>query len=333
MIDYDTFRAWAEEHFPECEVVGDELKINSIFTHDDGRHLWCNPSKNAYHCWKSDAHGNLFDLVSQKTGCSYFEAVSLLANDNSLRTLEARLDKFFGMKAEAEPVKEAPKLLALPSDTHRITDLSGFHREIADKYLTDRKIDVGNLMYCVGGQYRNRIIIPYYGPDGTLIYWNSRDVTGKSKARYLGPDKEVGVGKGDVIYARSWPKGGKVYLTEGEFDALSLCQCGLTGMACGGKALVERQVDLLRPYAVCICFDTDKSGEVALHKIGDKLIESGMRDVCFVRPPVDASNPSKKMDWNRMLVEYGEKVTELYVTSQEKPFTYWTSKMLRFNNR
>jgi len=327
MIDYDTFLQWAEEHFDPVIISGDEIKINSVFTDDNKQHLWANTSKNAFHCWKSEKSGNLFELVCEVTGCSYPDAISLLSNDNSLRTLEAKLDKFFSDK---EVIVKPKSTLVLPLNVTPISELTSPHKEIAEKYLSDRKIDIGNLMYCTSGQYKNRIVIPYYGPDGTLIYWNTRDVTGKSKVRYLGPDAKSGVGKGDVVYALEWPRAGsKLYLTEGEFDALSLNQCGLNGAACGGKALVTKQVELLRPYSVCICFDTDKSGEVALHKIGDKLIESGIRDVSFVRPPLDA----KKMDWNRMLLEYGEKILALYVTSHEKPFTYWTSKMLRFNNR
>jgi DNA primase len=189
-------------------------------------------------------------------------------------------------------------------------------------------------MVCTTGKYSNRIIIPYYGPNGNLIYWNSRDMATESKLRYMGPDsEEVGVGKGDVIYMESWPKSGKVYLTEGEFDAMSLTKSGLHGGACGGKALTDKQLELLRPYSICICFDTDKSGETALNKIGDKLISSGIREVSYVRPPVDSKNPQKKMDWNKMLVELGERIVELYISTQEKPFTYWTSKILRFNNR
>ncbi len=330
MIDYDAFLKWAEDNFPDVEASGEEIKINSVFEDDTKRHMWCNPSKNAYHCWKSEKSGNLFELVCHVSKCSYHEAVSILSSDNTLRSLEDKLDKFFSDKAAVVAPKPVANKLELPVTAVPIGELPKAQRQKAEDYLTSRKIGVGNLMYCTAGPYRDRIVIPYYSPDGTLIYWNTRDITGKSKLRYLGPDAKLGVGKGDVIFAQEWPRrGDKLYLTEGEFDALSLSQCGLNGAACGGKALVNKQIELLRPYRICICFDTDKSGEIALHKIGDKLIESGIQDVSYVRPPVD----DKKMDWNRMLLEYGESITSLYVTSREKPFTYWTSKMLRFNNR
>lgn len=333
MINYDDFKNWVENHFDDLEESNGEIKVNSIFTDDTRKHLWCNPAKNAYHCWKTDQSGNLYQLIAQVSGCNYSEAVSLLGSDNVIRSLEEKLDKFFNKKYQ-EPEKPKPQGLALPPYSYPIQKLANpAMRKRAEEYLSDRKINPGNLLFCICGKHQNRIIIPYYGPAGNLIYWNSRDI-GNSKLRYLGPDSDVGVGKGDVIYMQKWPESGcKIYLTEGEFDALSLNQCGLSGAACGGKELSDQQIQLIRNYKVCICFDTDKSGTLALNKIGDKLIANGMQDISYVRPPIDTHDPSKKMDWNRMLVEFGERIVALYIAANERPFTYWTSSSLRFNHR
>jgi hypothetical protein len=306
-----------------------EIKIDSIFCDDVKQHLWCNPSKNAFHCWKTDNHGNLFELVSKVSG--HHEAVSLFSNDNNLRKLEEKLDKFFSSKTIEPKVQKVE--LSFPPFTYLIKDVINVtHRQQAENYLKSRKLDSDHLMFCISGKYKDRIIIPYYNKESTLVYWNSRDISGKSNARYLGPDSEVGVGKGDVIYMQDWSND-KIYLTEGEFDAMSLTKCGITGAACGGKSLSNKQLDILKGYKVCVCFDTDKSGEEALNKIGDKLVQNGVRDVSYVRPPVDPNDPSKKMDWNRMLIDFGSNVVKGYIDEKEKRFTYWTSNILRFNNR
>ena len=325
MINRDAFLEFVEQHCTEVKAVNNEIKINSIFTEDEGLHLWCNPQKNAYHCFKTDKSGNLFDLVSQIGKCSYQEAVGLLTDDNYLRTLEAKLDKFFATKQEAKPPVIVPQL-ALPPATFPIAKLTGAFRKAAEDYVKSRHLSIANLLFCISGKYKNRIIIPYYDRTGALVYWNGRDIG--NGARYRGPDfKDVLVGKADVLFMESWPPASsKVYLTEGEFDAMSLSQCHFYGCAIGGKVVSDKQVDLLRPYKVCICFDTDKSGAEALHNMGDKLIGNGIQEVSYVRPPANIK------DWNKMLTGLGANLVGLYVASQEKPYTPWTSNALRLNN-
>lgn len=330
MIDYEIFLDWVKEHFDHFTESSGEIKVNSIFVDDYKGHLWINPNKNAYHCWKSGHSGNLYDLVSKVTKCPYHEAKELFSDDGDLRSLESKLDSFFERK---EKPKITTSSLSLPPNTFAINELNEMFKGQVTNYLSARKIQWENLLFCTSGKYRNRIIIPYYNRDGKLIYWNGRDIS-NSPERYMGPDKNCGVAKGDVIYASEWPtKGSKVYLTEGEFDAISLTKCGITGVACGGKELSDKQMELLSPYRISICFDTDKSGADALNKIGDKLIGNGVNNISYVRPPVNKAEPDKKMDWNKMLVEFGEKIVASYVFANEKPFSQWTSSALRFNNR
>lgn len=326
MIDHDVFVKWAEENFTDVSCAGDEVKVNSIFTDDTSLKMWCNPAKNAYHCWKSGKTGNLFTLVSEVTGCSYHEAVSLLSSDNDLRALEQRLERFFEEKYKEEVI--VPSNVSFPPNTFQISKMakSNHFRQKAEEYMKGRHLPIGKIQVCIAGKYYNRIIIPYYGPNGALIYWNGRAL-GESKAKYMGPDAdETGVGKGDVIFMESWPKAGeRIYLAEGEFDAMSLTKSGLHGAACGGKEVGEKQMDLIRPYRVCISFDTDKSGAEALNKIGDKLIRNGIHEVSYVRPP------EKYKDWNEMLIHLGEKIVGAYIVTQERKFTPWTSATLRLN--
>ncbi len=151
--------------------------------------------------------------------------------------------------------------------------------------------------------------------------------------RYLGPPGEIGVGKGDVLYVHQWPKAGeKVYVTEGEFDARTLNVCGLFGVACGGRYLTNIQLEMLRPYKICMSFDTDKAGfEAQLGQNGGK--EKSVKDVfksevrlgnyfnrrgivglTYVRPP------KVYKDWNNMMCELGDDIVRGYIERCEKPF-------------
>mgnify|MGYP000370213268 CR=1 FL=1 len=246
-IDQDYFSQWVETRFGRDNYYVKELQVNlhSPFTEkkDDGFHLWCCPELNAYHCWKTGKSGNLYELISEFEPCSYADAVELLGGNQYLKTLEDKIQKFF----QSKPKEVKKSSLSLPPGTKAIHELPDGIREVVQKYLQNRKLDYSNLYYCTEGKYAKRIIIPYYDSNRNLIYFNGRDITNKAYLRYKGPEKEtVGIGKGDVVWMSSYPdKGEKVYLTEGEFDAMSLKEAGFVSAALGGKSLNPKQIKLL----------------------------------------------------------------------------------------
>jgi hypothetical protein len=344
-VDFDSFLTWAEGRFGKDNVIvkSGEVHVNSPWAEDTRHHLCCAPDggKNqvesgVYRCFKTERRGTLVGLVMEFENCPYDEAWDILEGAGSLRELERRLDEFFNGK-NREPEPADPTKLRLPDNSWLISQLplDDFHRMEAAGYLEARQIPIDGFLYCTAGTYRNRIIIPYYDPAGRLIYFNARHV-GKSDLRYMGPPKEVGVGKGDVLYAHRWPKPGtRVYLTEGEFDARSLNVCGLYGVACGGRYLTNKQLEMLRPYKVCMCFDTDKAGfeaQVGTNhlpdklkdarelvrtdrvQIGNSLLRAGFTDLAFVRVP------KQFKDWNKMLCDFGPEMVRAYIDRCEKRF-------------
>jgi DNA primase len=313
---YDSFLRWAKDKFGDVLAKGDEVRINSVFAEDKGHHLWCSPSGGkykrkggCYHCFKTDKKGTLIGLIMLVDNCTYHEAKGVLSGEFiCMRELEEKLDDFFVKKAESEK-KEIG--LALPLNSFLINDLEEKIRSKPVNYLQGRKLPIDGLYYCISGDYGDRIIIPYYDIAGKLIYFNGRAI-GKSKLRYFGPEKTTGVGKGDVLYFPSWPQAGsKVYLTEGEFDALTLKLCGFNSAACGGKILSERQIEMLKGYQICLSLDEDRAGLLGLKEMSDKLIRSGIR-VTYVRPPFGFK------DWNEMLIKLNSDIIKAWVVKSEK---------------
>ena len=316
-VDFDAFVRWAEDRFNGNVIVkGNEVKVNSVFAEDHKHHMWCNPDGGKHHredgcyrCFYTDKRGTLTGLVMLVDGCSYDEAKEILSGQTSIRVLEERLDAFFREQESLPYVPESavPKL-KLPEDCYLISEMNktNLHRMEAESYLNSRLIPIDGMFYCTGGDFKNRIIIPYYDEFGKLIYFNGRSVSKKSKLRYMGPPKSVGIGKGDVLYTPKWaPEGEKIYLTEGELDALTLYLCGFWGMACGGKYLSEQQLSIIRKkkYKVCLALDTDPTvaesaspGFMALLEMSRKLMAAFVQ-VSFVRPP------KAFKDWNKMLVD------------------------------
>jgi len=335
-IDFDKFLKWAESRWDGDVVVkGNEIKVNSIFCEDFKHHLWCNPMggkkelpNGAFRCWKSDRHGSLITLVMLRDNVTYQEALDILgATDLSMVELERKLAEIMGKKDEPElPVGE--RGLQLPPETYRIEDLdsNNFFRVEAEVYMLSRCLPTEGLYVCCGGEYQYRIVIPYYDREGRLIYFNARYLSESDKvAKYRGPDKEVGVGKGDVIYMPRWYlPGGKLYLTEGEFDAMSLLVAGLNAGAFGGKTISEQQAEYLRGYIPVLCVDNDNAGKAALPDIKDKLTGWGFT-MRYVRPP------SQFKDWNEMLQKAGPNLIKAYIEKYEKDFTESDRLEMRFS--
>jgi hypothetical protein len=257
--------------------------------------------------------------------CSFEDAIETLDSPcHNLEDLEKQVKDIFVSK-RIKFVEIDSEKIKLPSNSYYFDDLpsSNYIRKAACDYLNSRKINYEKLLLCTSGNYKNRIIIPYYNKHGDLIYYNGRYV-GDSNLRYLGPPKELGIGKGDVLYVPDWPEDGeKIYLAEGEFDAMSLRQCGLYSAAFGGKNLSEAQIKIIKPYIPVLCLDADKAGGDALLQMGDLLLSKGFNNIFYVR----ASKEHK--DWNSMLQNDGEKVVRAYIKQNEKRYDYLLSTQLK----
>lgn len=327
-IDYDRFLDWAESRFDHVIVSGAEIKLNSVFCDDRKHHLWCNPSggkraceTGVYHCWKSGQKGSLVGLVMLVDKCSYEDAIRTLdiAPSGGLAELESRVDEMFKSKeSPAAPVEEKIGGLSLPQDCYPFEDLPSSNkvRSLAEAYLKSRGIPTDGLTVCTGGRYKNRIVIPYLDRRGDLIYYNGR-LLGDSESglRYLGPPKELGIGKGDVLYSRNWPsKGDKVYITEGEFDSMSLDLCGFKSVALGGKSMTPQQIKMISGCVPVLSLDADEAGGEAMPRMATALARAGFDKIRYVRPSREYK------DWNGLMVARGPAVVRLYVDTQERDY-------------
>ena len=335
MIDFDRFLDWAESRFDgDVRVAGSEIKINTIFPTPSGNAdrdhtLWCNPYGGKYgrpngvfHCWKSEKTGSLISLVMMVDKCTYEQAVEVLGCDFcDLKELENELNAIWKIKPQEEEEEEKSTTLELPPGTYFIEELpsTSYYRVQAEVYLFNRKLPTEGLMVCTLGKFRNRIIIPYYDAEKKLIYFNGRFIGDSDKVpKYRGPNKEVGIGKDDVLYVPEWPAPeNKLYLTEGEFDALSIYISGkerkrkIYSGAFGGKNLSDKQVEMIRPYKAVLCLDTDKAGSGGMVNMTKRLWSRGIMTY-FVRPP------QRYKDWNKMLETLGSGILLHYIDENEK---------------
>ncbi len=107
---------------------------------------------------------------------------------------------------------------------------------------------------------RNRIIIPIKNMAGELVSWQGRDITGKSKVRYLFPSSFKGA---QELYNIDAIPASPDYLiiTEGVFGAFGWYRAGIKNVvATFGKKISKFQVDVLRiiaPKIIFMAWDSD----------------------------------------------------------------------------
>ena len=136
-----------------------------------------------------------------------------------------------------------------------------------------RRFNLGYDDHCMVGidQIGNKIfwhaaIIPY-GNHGYRI----RNTDPKSKERFRGK------GVCDIFNSKALERPGKIFITEGEFDALSLEALGYSALALGGVGNVNQLLDMIRSIKVehvfYICLDNDKSGQEASRILASTLYQ------------------------------------------------------------
>lgn len=353
-VCYDTFLNWAKDRFGESEVKvkhtahGDEILTQSFYAHragieDNTFNLWMNPSggkgkkspeKGSFRCWKTDTMGTLVKLVSDYDGIDYEEAEILLCGASSLRMLEIKVHEFFGHKEVKveEPEDDPIKGVCLPDFSHLIDKMPEWDamRNKAVSYLATRKLPTKGMYVCTDGDYAYRIVIPYFDSDGNLVWYNARSMSDKKGIiKYMKCKSDgLNITQEDVLYMTSWPKSGKIYIMEGEFDAISVSLAGLVGCAIGGKFMSETQIEMIRRYEPVLAFDADTgsfkkdSGLQALINVGMQLLEKGFPKIGYVRPP------KAFKDWNKLLIEKNSETLRAYAEQREKPFTPTTPSLL-----
>ena len=135
--------------------------------------------------------GNLISLVSKIDNIPYGEAEELICNITPFGVLEKKVEEFFNNGVKEETVESVEEIgIKLPPFTYLIDSLNptNYHRVNATRYLNRRKIPTEGLYVCAEGDFKNRIVVPYFDEYGQLIFYNARTLSNNKKAlRYMKP--------------------------------------------------------------------------------------------------------------------------------------------------
>jgi DNA primase len=194
----------------------------------------------------------------------------------------------------------APVVGHTPSSKTRIDGLTTFltregfaEHEIIDAGLATRLADG-----CVIDFFRDRVIIPVKGPTGTVIGFLGRDITERSKVKYLNPPTTAIYQKSRTLYRPSThtlDAQASTIVCEGPIDALAIAAHAADArlsryfapVAGCGRALSDAQIDLIlavHPRAPVLAADGDPSGQEANLDWATCILAKGRESVITTWP-------------------------------------------------
>jgi DNA primase len=235
-------------------------------------------SKNAFHCFACQAHGNVMDFVAAMEKCSLREAAFKLQRwfkleqrfgpSVALRCWAAKEGK---LVREKEGNPNPPLPFALTGVDHSSPYL--IHRGV-DRATA---IEFGIGFYAGPGLMSGRVVIPIHNWRGQLVAYAGRGVDGRIP-KYRVPG---GFRKSLELYNlhRAMATGSEtVIVVEGYFDCARVHQAGMPWVvALMGSSLSLEQEKLLveRFERIVLMLDGDGTGRAATQTIRAKLLHQG----------------------------------------------------------
>jgi DNA primase len=241
-----------------------------------------NLTKNAFHYFACQSHGNVLDFVAAMEGCCLREAA---------RRLACRFQVSTGSPSRG-PVVGAEKGNWL-GETERGNRPLGFTLRGIDSshpYLTSRGITrqtatwFGAGFYLGSGIMRGRMVIPIHDSQGRLVAYAGRSLDGRPP-KYRLP---VGFRKSEVLF--NWHRVAglgqrTVVIVEGYLDCMKVHQAGFPSVvALMGTVLSPVPESLLLEgfSRIVLMLDGDASGQQATERIARQLAGRGSVRIAYV---------------------------------------------------
>jgi len=267
---------------------------------------------NRFTCFACGVKGDIFDLYGQVRGVEFKQAVEELGNltgvsgmpsSNALDSQKARTQpKPPPMRPEAQKgtyssLYGAFRQFCGVMDAESLSYLTGKSRgltkETVDRFgvfsikdygatkdflLSQRSLEdlqkaglfneKGNLIF-----FQHRLLVPFTD-SGEIVFLQGRRLDA-GHPKYLNL-KECPVPLFNVDTLQDIPQGGKVFVCEGVFDAMTLEQAGLKAVAIVGvNGFKPEMTDLFKGLDVVLALDNDESGKAGVVTLAKMFQERG----------------------------------------------------------
>jgi DNA primase len=272
------------------------------------------PDKGFYHCFSSGEHGDVIDFVMKVEGLSFPEAVERLAAQAGMEIPtdspeEREKDRQRQTLYDAMDVACAQfqKMLRMPEGKAALAYLHG--RGLQDStierfrlgYAPDSRGTMKGALAREGipeelmreaglirrpddgrpdfDYFRGRVMFPITDRRGRVVAFGGR-IMAKGEPKYLNSPESAIFQKRHVLYGLTQAlkparDGGRIVVTEGYMDVISLHQAGFDfAVAPLGTALTEDHLQALWKivHEPTVCFDGDTAGQKAAMRVADHAL-------------------------------------------------------------
>ena len=289
---------------------GREFVGLSPFSKEKTPSFTINDEKGFYHCFSSGEHGNIFDFLVKVEKLNFGDAVRKLAAKAGMpafkftkenievenkrkkydEILTIALQNYQKNFSENDSVKKYAHGRGLTQEilsTFKIgySGEYGLNVSLFSGFNQKELIESGVFFHDEKNnklidRFKNRLIFPIFDYNNKVIGFGGRALSQNYLAKYINSPETEFFKKGFNLYNLNNAKNenkqsGIVFVVEGYMDAISLYQAGFKNVvATLGTAMTESHLNLVWRYFndPVVCFDGDRSGQNAAHKISEKLI-------------------------------------------------------------
>ena len=289
---------------------GREFVGLSPFSKEKTPSFTINDEKGFYHCFSSGEHGNIFDFLVKVEKLNFGDAVRKLAAKAGMpafkftkenievenkrkkydEILTIALQNYQKNFSENESVRKYALSRGLTQEILSFFKIGysgeyGLNLSLFGNFNQKELIESGIFFYDEKNnklidRFKNRLIFPIFDYNNKVIGFGGRALSQNYLAKYINSPETEFFKKGFNLYnlnnAKNENKQSRiVFIVEGYMDAISLYQAGFKNVvATLGTAMTESHLNLIWRYFndPVICFDGDRSGQNAAHKISEKLI-------------------------------------------------------------
>ena len=269
-----------------------------------------NDEKGFYHCFSSGEHGNIFDFLVKVEKLNFGDAVRKLAAKAGMpafkftkenievenkrkkydEILTIALQNYQKNFSEKESVRKYALSRGLTQEILSFFKIGysgeyGLNLSLFGNFNQKELIESGIFFYDEKNnklidRFKNRLIFPIFDYNNKVIGFGGRALSQNYLAKYINSPETEFFKKGFNLYNLNNAKNqnkqsGIVFVVEGYMDVISLYQAGFKNVvATLGTAMTESHLNLIWRYFndPIVCFDGDRSGQNAAHKISEKLI-------------------------------------------------------------
>lgn len=291
------------------------------FHNDHSPSLSVSPEKQIYKCFTCSASGNVFTFIQNFENISFLDAVKKVAdrvgvhldissstNSNNINKKYYDImdlsNKFFVNNLNSKAGDKARKYLTdvrmLSEDIIKEFDIglalndNNLNKILSAKGFNDKDIVEMSLANETSSglydMFRNRITFPITNDKGQIIAYSARIFNDEDASKYINSKESVIFKKGYTFYnydkcRLEAIKLKKVYLVEGQMDAIRVYSCGIKNViASMGTAITINHIKLLKKLnsKVILVMDNDNAGEKSTLLNGEELVKNNI-DVGVVR--------------------------------------------------